>query len=111
MARYTEKIVFRVTKAEGKSISEQAQNRHISVSEYVRQQTRTATRPADDPKIRLALQGLIYEVNKIGVNVNQITKRHNSHIYSKEDKEQLAAQMEKLEDLLEATRELISKGK
>lgn len=36
------------------------------------------------------------EINKIGVNINQIVKNSNSLIYKEEDKIQLKAYMEKI---------------
>ena len=40
------------------------------------------------------------EINKIGVNINQIVKNNNSHIYNEDDKVELNVQMGKLNDLL-----------
>ena len=42
------------------------------------------------------LKVLINEVNRIGVNINQITYNNNTELYSKEDKESLTAYMRKL---------------
>ena len=53
-------------------------------------------KPNDYPEIRKLLKELINEVNRIGVNINQITFHHNVELYSKEDKEQLIAYMRKL---------------
>lgn len=43
---------------------------------------------------------LIYEINHIGNNINQITKNYNSYLYSKRDKEELFMLMEKIYELL-----------
>lgn len=40
------------------------------------------------------------EINKIGVNVNQIVKNSNSHIYREDDKIDLIGYMEKITILL-----------
>ena len=39
---------------------------------------------------------LINEVNRIGININQIVFNNNAGLYSKEDKTQLVAYMRKL---------------
>mgnify|MGYP002711622132 CR=1 FL=1 len=42
------------------------------------------------------LKELINEVNRIGININQIVFNSNAQLYSKKDKEQLVAYMKKL---------------
>lgn len=108
MALHTKKIDFRLPPEDYEEIFKKAQERHLSVSEYIRCQARTKVRLAADPKIRSAMQELLYEINKIGTNINQITKRHNSRVYTKEDKKQLSDGMERLEDLMEEIREMCS---
>ena len=41
------------------------------------------------------------EINKIGLNVNQIAKNNNSHMYSEGDKIELRMQMDITKNLLE----------
>ena len=53
-------------------------------------------KPANYPDIRQQLNQLISEVNKIGVNINQIVKNHNASLYSIADKKNLSANMQKL---------------
>lgn len=43
---------------------------------------------------------LLYEINKIGTNINQIVKNVNSHCYSDHEKKQLFASMKKLQELI-----------
>ena len=38
---------------------------------------------------KIELQRLTFEINKIGVNINQIVKNNNSKFYSESDKEKL----------------------
>ena len=52
--------------------------------------------PNDYPEIRKILKELINEVNRIGININQIVFNNNAGLYSKEDKTQLIAYMRKL---------------
>lgn len=42
------------------------------------------------------MKELINEVNRIGININQIVFNNNAGLYSKEDKTQLIAYMRKL---------------
>lgn len=41
------------------------------------------------------------EINKIGLNINQLVKNNNSHIYSEDDKIELRIQMDMIKNLLE----------
>ena len=52
--------------------------------------------PNDYPEVRKILKELINEVNRIGININQIVFNNNAGLYSKEDKTQLIAYMRKL---------------
>ena len=51
---------------------------------------------ASPPEVRELLKELINEVNRIGININQIVFNNNAGLYSKEDKTQLVAYMRKL---------------
>ena len=53
-------------------------------------------KPNDYPEVRKLLKELINEINRIGININQIVFNSNAQIYSKKDKEQLVAYMKKL---------------
>ena len=53
-------------------------------------------KPNDYPEVRKLLKELINEVNRIGININQIVFNNNAGLYSKEDKTQLVAYMRKL---------------
>lgn len=50
--------------------------------------------------MELEIMRLRNEVNKIGLNINQIVKNNNSHIYSDSDKIELKLQLEIIKDLL-----------
>jgi hypothetical protein len=58
-------------------------------------------KPNDYPEVRILLKELINEVNRIGININQIVFNNNSELYSKEDKIQLTAYMRKLNRLVD----------
>lgn len=47
--------------------------------------------PSDYPEIRGGIKVLINEVNRIGVNINEIVFNNNSNLYRTADKERLIA--------------------
>jgi len=85
---------FRMTKAEAEQLKKQAEKRHLTESAYMR--LILSQNPNDYPEIRMNLKSLINEVNRIGNNINQITRNHNSGLYSQSDRERLMAYMRKL---------------
>lgn len=66
----------------------------MTESQYLR--LMISQKPNDYPEVRQLLRDLINEVNRIGVNINQITHNYNAELYSKDDKERLIAYMRKL---------------
>lgn len=71
-------LVVRLTKSERASLKKQSQKEMLNMSEYVR---RNIARPPevtrkeyDDLKFNL-----LYEIRKIGVNINQIAKKYNEY--------------------------------
>lgn len=89
---------FRMTKEEADQLKNQAEKRNLTESAYLR--LLLSQKPNDYPEIRANLKGLINEVNRIGTNINQITRNHNSGLYSRSDRERLLAYMRKLNLLL-----------
>lgn len=91
-------ISFRVTKDEKKKLQEMAKEFNVSESEFLRRQIRQ--RPSDYPEIRILMGNLINEVNRVGVNINQIVKKNNAEFYDEMDKVRLEAYMRKICDEL-----------
>lgn len=83
-----------MTPQEAKLLEEKAKQADMSESQYLR--LMISQKPNDYPEVRQLLRDLINEVNRIGVNINQITHNHNAELYSTSDKEQLIAYMRKL---------------
>ena len=54
--------------------------------------------PNDYPEIREGIKSLINEVNRIGVNVNEIVYNNNSRLYRQSDKDRLLAYMRRLNE-------------
>ena len=86
--------LLRLTPDEAKLLTEKAENAGLTETAYLR--LLISQKPNDYPEIRKLLKELINEVNRVGVNINQITFSHNTELYSKEDKEMLVAYMRKL---------------
>ena len=84
------KIQFWVTEIEYDVISEKANYCNITMSEYLRKVS------VDGVIIKRELEGL-YEINKIGVNINQIAKQANKRdAVIGRDVDELRVQYEKL---------------
>ena len=86
--------LLRLTPEEAKVLAIKAKDAGLSESAYLR--LLIDQKPNDYQEIRKMLKVLINEVNRIGVNINQITYNNNTELYSKEDKENLTAYMRKL---------------
>ena len=86
--------LLRLTPEEAKVLAIKAKEAGMSESAYLR--LLIDQKPNDYPEIRKMLKELINEVNRIGVNINQITYNYNTELYSKEDKDSLTAYMRKL---------------
>jgi len=88
------KKTVRLMPNEAQLLSEKSNVAGMNEAEYIR--FLISQKPNDYPEIRKLLKELINEVNRVGVNINQITFSHNTELYSKEDKEKLVAYMRKL---------------
>lgn len=86
--------LLRMTPREAKLLEEKAKKAGMTESQYLR--LMISQKPNDYPEVRQLLRDLINEVNRIGVNINQITHNHNAELYSQDDKERLIAYMRKL---------------
>lgn len=85
---------FRLSVKDARLLEQKSKDANMSESEYLR--LMISQKPNDYPEVRQLLRDLINEVNRIGVNINQITYSHNAELYSEEDKERLVAYMRKL---------------
>lgn len=86
--------LLRITPKEAKLLEEKSKEADMTESEYLR--LMISQKPNDYPEVRQLLRDLINEVNRIGININQITYNHNAELYSTDDKERLIAYMRKL---------------
>lgn len=89
---------YRLTKEQDEELKRRAEELGMSESEFIR--LLITEKPKDYPEIRQLLSGLVGEVNRIGVNINEIVRNNNSYLYSDSDKSRLFAYMVKLNEKL-----------
>lgn len=85
---------LRLMPQEAKALAEKSAEQNMNEAEYIR--LLISQKPNDYPEVRKLLKELINEVNRIGININQIVFNNNAGLYSKDDKTQLVAYMRKL---------------
>lgn len=94
---------FRINMSQQEHIEKSCKTYGISESEYFRRLIDSDMGKAVSVKTHEEFKiskDLIFEVNKIGNNINQIAKNTNSHYYTEYEKKKLFALMEKVKDLL-----------
>ena len=89
---------YRLTKEQDEELKRKVAELGMTESELIR--LLITEKPKDYPEIRQMLAGLIGEVNRIGVNINEIVHNNNSSLYSESDKSRLFAYMMKLNERL-----------
>lgn len=85
---------LRLMPQEAKMLADKSKENGMNEAEYIR--LLISQKPNDYPEVRKLLKELINEVNRIGININQIVFNSNAGLYSKDDKAQLVAYMRKL---------------
>ena len=90
---------YRLTKEQDEELKAKVAEAGMTESEFIR--LLITQQPKDYPEIRQMLSGLIGEVNRIGVNINEIVHNNNSMLYSDSDKSRLIAYMLKLNEKLD----------
>ena len=84
----TEILRVRMTPMEKAALSRQANDQHKTMSEYIRSIAKCPPEVTRDEFEGSILQ-MIYEINKIGVNINQIAKKYNDLASGEHDSEKL----------------------
>ena len=91
---------FKLTEETAKLLAERSKAEKMNESEYIRYLLLNQSENPRSKELELEVMRLRNEINKIGVNVNQIVKNNNSHIYSEDDKIELQMQMDIINILL-----------
>ena len=76
----TEILRVRMTPEEKAALNKQASLHHKTMSEYIRSVAKCPPDVTRD-EFESSIVRMIYEINKIGVNINQIAKKYNEHNY------------------------------
>lgn len=99
----TEMLRVRMTQEDKQALYRQAQRNEKTMSEYIRA---VAKYPPDITRdeFEASIGRMIYEINKIGVNINQIAKKYNEHKFVKPSGDLL----KKLDEVYEMMRSTIS---
>ena len=90
---------YRLTEEQNDELQAKVSELGMTESEFIR--LLITQRPKDYPEIRQMLNSLINEVNRIGVNINEIVHNNNSMLYSDNDKTRLIAYMQRLNEVLD----------
>ena len=90
---------FRLSDEDPKAFNKKAKEAGMTESDYFR--LLITQQPNDYPEIRVGIKSLINEVNRIGVNINEIVYNNNSKLYRQTDKDRLIAYMRRLNESVE----------
>lgn len=98
----------RVTREQSLHIDRQCKLYGINTSRYIRRlidKDMGKSIPVQTQEEFLAKKQMVYEINRIGNNINQIVKNVNMHYYTDHEKKKLFAMMQKIAKLFEKERE------
>ena len=87
---------FKLTEETAKLLAERSKAENMNESEYIRYLILNQSEHPRSRELELEVMRLRTEINKIGVNVNQIVKNNNLRIYSGEEKRQLEKYLEEI---------------
>ena len=91
---------FKLTEETARILNERSQAENMNESEYIRYLLLNQSEHPISRELELEIMRLRNEINRIGVNINQIVKNNNSHMYSEDDKMNLISNMEKISIML-----------
>ncbi len=77
---------FKMNEETASILTERSKAENMNESEYIRYLLLNQTENPRSKELELEVMRLRNEINKIGVNINQIVKNSNSHIYREDDK-------------------------
>ncbi len=87
---------FKLTEETAKLLAERSKAENMNESEYIRYLLLNQSEHPRSRELELEIMRLRNEINKIGVNINQIVKNNNSHIYKTEEKRRLENYLEEV---------------
>ena len=91
---------FKLTEETANLLAERSKAENMNESEYIRYLILNQSEHPRSRELELEVMRLRNEINKIGLNVNQIVKNNNSHLYRESDKINLIRYVEEINELL-----------
>lgn len=88
---------FKLTEETARILTECSKAENMNESEYIRYLLLNQSERPQSKELGLEIMRLRNEINQIGVNVNQIVKNSNFHLYREDDKMELKSQVNKAE--------------
>ncbi|MCI8570325.1 MAG: MobC family plasmid mobilization relaxosome protein [Lachnospiraceae bacterium] len=92
---------FKLTDETAKLLAERSRAENMNESEYIRYLLLNQSEHPRSRELELEIMRLRNEVNKIGVNINQIVKNNNSQFYRKDDKMNLISQIAEIKSIVQ----------
>ena len=105
----TEMLRVRMTPEEKAALHRQASLNRKSMSEYIRGVAKCPPDVTRD-EFDASIVRMIYEINKIGVNINQIAKKYNEHQYV-EPSADLLDKLDEVYAMMKSTIRIMKGGK
>ena len=105
----TEMLRVRMTPEEKAALHRQASLNRKSMSEYIRSVAKCPPDVTRD-EFDASIVRMIYEINKIGVNINQIAKKYNEHQYL-EPSADLLDKLDEVYAMMKSTIQIMKGGK
>lgn len=91
---------FKLTEETARILAERSKAENMNESEYIRYLLLNQSENPRSKELELEVMRLRNEINKIGVNVNQIVKNNNSQFYRENDKIELSSLLIEVRKLL-----------
>lgn len=87
---------FKLTEETARVLEERSKVENMNESEYIRYLLLNQSEHSRSRELELEIMRLWNEINKIGLNINQIVKNNNSHLYRESDKINLKAGLDEI---------------
>lgn len=91
---------FKLTEETAKLLAERSKAENMNESEYIRYLRLNQSENPRSKELELEVMRLRNEINKIDLNVNQIVKNNNSHIYTESDKIKLNNYLKEITEIM-----------
>ena len=92
---------FKLTEETARILAERSKAGNMNESEYIRYLLLNQSEHPRSRELELEIMRLRNEINKIGVNINQIVKNNNSQLYRNDDKMILISQIAEIKNIVQ----------